>query len=546
MLKRLQRYVLIEVLKGFLPAFLALAFIMVLGFCVQLLHEGLDVVRLPELVPAIFMYAVPLVLPAAFLTAVLIGFGRLAADNELLAVRVGGVKLTRVVLPVCALAILLSAMATAFQFEVVPFARRRIELLKYKAIKQILIDKVALTSKRQFAFGPYHIQYDGYENGKMKGLLFLQTYGGRPHRMVRAAEGEVVSHPKEESCAQFKFNDCILTGFGEDELIGQGTTTCDSFVYTQQVVPELEEVGTDVKHLRTEELLAHLRSLEEKVSQHPRILEDPDQVADDMDDEIQKLRSDKLELQNIIDEKQKEIDSFYERDKPKREQRLDVLDQQIEKMQQEVKTLNEEEIAVNKKMRDIQEQNGGNSYERLRSLESKRKEIRDRIKSLEEGIVQKEREKRELSRDLVQDREEAERHKEEIAGLEKDVEKVTAHIQELHEKKTRAEVQEELRSAWIRIHKRLALALSVLVFTMVGLPLGMMTRHHSAMLAFGIGFAIVLFAFYPALIVGQRMAQVGVMPSGLPLWLDTGAPMWAGNIFIFLVGSILTWRSVGR
>ena len=546
MMKRLQRYVMIEVLKGLFPAFLALAFIMVLGFCVQLLHEGLDVVRLPELVPAIFMYAVPLVLPAAFLTAVLIGFGRLAADNELLALRVGGVKLTSVVLPVCVLAVFLSGIATVFQFEIVPFARRRIELLKYKAIKQILIDKVALTSKRQFAFGPYHIQYDDYENGKMKNLLFLQTYGGRPHRMVRAAEGQVVSDPDQESCAQFKFTDCILTGFGEDEVIDQGTTTCDSFVYTQQVVPELEEVGTDVKHLRTEELLEHLRSLEKKVEQHPQILEDPDQVSDELDDQIKKLRGDRNELQDMVDKRQSEIDNFHERDKPKLQQKLQVLDQQIEKMQGELKTLNEEEITINKKMRDIQEEDEGNSYDRLRSLESKRKEIRDRIQSIEESIVQQKREKRELSRKLEQEQEEAEQKEEEIGELEKQTEKLTARIQNLHEKRTRAEEQEELRSTWIRIHKRLALALSVFVFTMVGLPLGMMSRHHSAMLAFGIGFAIVLFVFYPALIVGQRMAQVGVMPSGLPLWLDTGAPMWAGNIFIFLAGSVLTWRAMGK
>ena len=103
MTNKLSRYVTGELLKTLVPAFFALMLIMILGFCMQLLHEGLDVVRLPGLIPQVFIYCIPLVLPPAFLTAVITVFGRLAADNELIAMQAAGVRLHSIIIPVLVL-----------------------------------------------------------------------------------------------------------------------------------------------------------------------------------------------------------------------------------------------------------------------------------------------------------------------------------------------------------------------------------------------------------------------------------------------------------
>ena len=59
-MKRLQRYILMHTAKSFLPAFVTLSLLMVVGFCMQLLHEGLDVVRLSSLLPKVFAWCVPI------------------------------------------------------------------------------------------------------------------------------------------------------------------------------------------------------------------------------------------------------------------------------------------------------------------------------------------------------------------------------------------------------------------------------------------------------------------------------------------------------
>ncbi|MHC4480491.1 MAG: LptF/LptG family permease, partial [Planctomycetota bacterium] len=110
-MKKLQSYIMSSTLKALILAFVALVMLMVVGLCMQLLHEGLDVVRLSPMLPPMFAYCVPIVLPSAFLTAVIMTFGRLSADNELIAIRAAGVHLFSVVYPVLLTGLGLSLVA---------------------------------------------------------------------------------------------------------------------------------------------------------------------------------------------------------------------------------------------------------------------------------------------------------------------------------------------------------------------------------------------------------------------------------------------------
>ena len=137
------------------------------------LPEPLDVVRLRGLLPPLLTYCAPMVLPSAFLTAVIMTFGRLSADNELTAVRAAGVHTFSIIWPVLACAVALSVAAAYLQFELVPRARGAVQALRYQALQQILLDRAALSARREFSFKPVFIRYDGYRDGKLTGLLLL-------------------------------------------------------------------------------------------------------------------------------------------------------------------------------------------------------------------------------------------------------------------------------------------------------------------------------------------------------------------------------------
>ena len=100
-MKILDKYILKEVLSSFffgVTAFLAI-------FMVDILMELIDYIiskGIPaEKVLRLFLYALPavlvLVIPMALLFSVLIGLGRLAGDNEIIAIKAGGIHFYRLV-----------------------------------------------------------------------------------------------------------------------------------------------------------------------------------------------------------------------------------------------------------------------------------------------------------------------------------------------------------------------------------------------------------------------------------------------------------------
>ena len=73
---------------------------MLLGFSIQLLHKGLDIPSLTYIIPFLAIYALPHALPSSLLTATVMTYGRLSADNEITAIRSAGIHLHKIITPI--------------------------------------------------------------------------------------------------------------------------------------------------------------------------------------------------------------------------------------------------------------------------------------------------------------------------------------------------------------------------------------------------------------------------------------------------------------
>ncbi len=89
----------------------------------------------------------------------------------------------------------------------------------------------------------------------------------------------------------------------------------------------------------------------------------------------------------------------------------------------------------------------------------------------------------------------------------------------------------------VEAHRRIAMAFSALAFVLVGLPLGITTRRAQRSVGFGLS-VFVFLGYYLLLVLGQALAEKGLLPTALALWL--------GNLVCFLVGFVLLWRSARR
>jgi lipopolysaccharide export LptBFGC system permease protein LptF len=120
----LQRYILREIVATFLMVFLAISLIIFIGIGIQQYRrlEGLGFLFLVKSLPFLFCFAVRYSLPASMLMASVLVFGRLAAENEIVAIRAGGIPLWRVVHPALAVGLGVSLGFLLFNDYVAPRA----------------------------------------------------------------------------------------------------------------------------------------------------------------------------------------------------------------------------------------------------------------------------------------------------------------------------------------------------------------------------------------------------------------------------------------
>lgn len=111
--------------------------VMVLGNVYKKLDELLGNTELPisvilEFVAMVIPFSLIFTIPWAFVTAILLVFGRLSADNELVSLRMTGMSMARICAPVFVLAILLSGICFWVNVSLAPAAKNRMKRLFYQ------------------------------------------------------------------------------------------------------------------------------------------------------------------------------------------------------------------------------------------------------------------------------------------------------------------------------------------------------------------------------------------------------------------------------
>jgi lipopolysaccharide export LptBFGC system permease protein LptF len=93
---------------------------------------------------------------------------------------------------------------------------------------------------------------------------------------------------------------------------------------------------------------------------------------------------------------------------------------------------------------------------------------------------------------------------------------------------------ERLLEAEAEFHFRSAGALTTLVFMLIGIPLGIYSRHGNLLMAFVISFGLVLIVYYPLIMIGEMLATDG--------YLIPWVAQWSPNMIVGAAGLVLlTW-----
>jgi len=166
------------------------------------INKGVELVYVSKLfvflIPKLLSYTIPM----GVLTAVLLAFGRLSSDNEIIAMRAGGINLYRISMPAVMLGLLISVLSVPLNDKVVPVAHYRARML----IKELGLRRPSayleagtfIRGFKDYILFIYDINY-GKDETVLNNIRIYQPQDSGPTRTVVAKKGKIISLPDKNT-----------------------------------------------------------------------------------------------------------------------------------------------------------------------------------------------------------------------------------------------------------------------------------------------------------------------------------------------------------
>jgi lipopolysaccharide export system permease protein len=118
----LQRLILRELSKVFFLSLVGITGILLMaGIIAEASQQGLSPAQVLEIIPLLIPSTLPYTIPATTLFATSVVYGRLAADNEILAIKAAGINMSMVIWPGVLLGVLMSALTMGLYYRIIPY-----------------------------------------------------------------------------------------------------------------------------------------------------------------------------------------------------------------------------------------------------------------------------------------------------------------------------------------------------------------------------------------------------------------------------------------
>ena len=207
----IDRYVFRQLLVNLVFAIAVLSFVLVLGNIFRrllplLVNHDLPVEYVIGFIAYVLPFSLIFTIPWGLLTAVLLVFGRLSADNELTALRSNGVSVTRVCASLVAIALVCTAASLWLNVQVAPAAN---EELRSTVFNLATRNPMALFGSDQVIDQfPGHKIYVGRKNGNNLEniLVFEYNENSMPMRVTNASSGMLEADLEQKRLLMHLYN----------------------------------------------------------------------------------------------------------------------------------------------------------------------------------------------------------------------------------------------------------------------------------------------------------------------------------------------------
>jgi lipopolysaccharide export system permease protein len=189
----LHRTVLWELVRVFLISLLGITGILLMaGIVAEATQHGLGPMQIIAVIPLIIPSTLPYTIPATTLFATCVVYGRLAHDNEIIAIKAAGINLLQVIWPGVFLGLAMSAVTMGLYLETIPYTHRTMRSKFLNDVEEVLYAML----KRDRCINQPRLNYvmfvRGVQGRKLQDALFKRRDANGHYDIVaRAREAEL-------------------------------------------------------------------------------------------------------------------------------------------------------------------------------------------------------------------------------------------------------------------------------------------------------------------------------------------------------------------
>ncbi|MCC9607294.1 LptF/LptG family permease [Blastopirellula sp. JC732] len=287
-MRTIQTYVVWEVFKIFFLCLLASVLLMVVGGG---LNEGLKKGLPPGIILGMMPYFVPEMLrftiPGCLLFAICTVFGRMAASNEIVALKSAGINPIEIIWPVLVATYGLSFVTFGLYDVCAGWSRPNM----HRIIIQSLDDTAysMLRTQKSFSMRGFSVRVKGVDGRRLiEPFITVQPTGGGPEVTLTAEEAQLESNPETGALQVVCRNSFIESGDGT------------SFWQAEPFVQQITQLGTLDQDLNSASPAAlTLQNIPAQIAREAKLLEDtiyslqmgrdPDSVANEAESHQKRL-----------------------------------------------------------------------------------------------------------------------------------------------------------------------------------------------------------------------------------------------------------------
>jgi lipopolysaccharide export LptBFGC system permease protein LptF len=538
---RLQRYVLWEIIPVIGICAVALTAIFFLGLSVSFTREGLSVVQIYYVVPYILMLSLPYALPASFLLAAVLVFGRLSSRHEIDAMRASGVNANHIIVPPLALALAVCCGTFFMNQYFFPWTLARVTGLRNRLINDIAA-MAGQSPKHGYRVDPYYIYIGGADpkDHSWKSVALIQFADEIPSWFVWAKRGVWKRTDADNAALTLEDGVMMEPRLSEAHLkddvrrpmvhfkrttlhiplnAGGGPSLKPKFLPLGALLKRIRQGGRAAAETRAELGLA-VRHPKAEFWKARRAFEEADEKCS--------------ALAKVLGEKKDKLDEARSAlEKLAAEVRADqVAQENAQKRYQEAKSLLADQTESLEQLRDDIESRADEEAapEQIAPLKEELTRTTERVSQLTKRVSESAKELQDAT--AVLQAADARRLAANAAFANADTDykaAKTAADAAAEDRRRLAAVRDKLDGVeqWIdaqsEFHFRNAGAATCFIFMLVGIPLGILSRRGSFIVALAISFCAVLFIHYPLMMIGTTLADDGYLAPWIAEWMANGA-----------------------